>query len=139
MNITSQEITWTAFKFSRREVKGFSYEKEIFHIHLSGNQKITLGHNKNSWPFTLGAQVNSRPLPHLIYDEYRFLPEHVLAYYDDPAEDAIRVFTALGEFTVPRSLAQTFAVMQVRPEYQNSVASDWIAAYNRHRTDPFGI
>lgn len=139
MNITSQEITWSAFKFSRPEVEGFTRENDIFYIHLSGNQKIELGYDQHSWPFTFGAPINPPPLPHLIFDTYRFLPEHVLGYYDDPAKLTIRVWTALGEFTIFRSLPQTFSVMQIHQGFRNSIASEWMAAYNLHRTNPFSV
>jgi hypothetical protein len=63
----------------------------------------------------------------------------VLGYYDNPADDAIRVWTGLGEFLVLRSLPQTLAVTQITSNFRNSIASEWIAAYNLHLTNPFSI
>jgi hypothetical protein len=139
MNITPTEITWGTFKFCRAKVEGFFHEDKKFYIFIEPGLKIELGSELSPWPFFSSSQNNQPKLPCLIYEHYRFLPEHVLGYYDDKNQDSIRVWTRFGELTILRKLPENLAQMKIPAGFENSTANEWIEAYKRHKSDPFSI
>ncbi len=138
MLISANEITWGPFNFNRADVKGFKHEKNEFYIYLGNTLNlIHLGFDQKPWPF---GYSTANGWPHLVYNEFRFLPEHVQGYSEEHlASPTINVWTELGQFTINRVAPIPGPGINSAKGFQNSLADEWKAAYDLHLNTLSGV
>lgn len=140
MRITANEIIWGQFRIQRSAALGFAHREKQSEFSIFIGDKLTevhLGAEGKAWPFATAIPGTTGSATHLVHGVYRFLPEHVLAFSNNPNDTFITVWTRLAKFKVNRNEDESISNMSLPEEFRNSLADDWIKAYTLHSTDPY--
>jgi hypothetical protein len=151
MLITKSEVISGSFRINRGSIKGFEYKKidgnsgtfNVFVDCRDANNKymeISLGTVFNSWPGSTSAAEGESILFHLVYEDYRLLPEHILAISEEEKGcKTITVWTALIKFEINREMPTGITEAKKHEDFRNTLADEWIKAFELHIRSPFSV